>query len=226
MTIRKLIVALGAFGAATLAQAEGFYVTGALGQAEWRKAGEYDRQIGAAVDCTPTCDSQSVKTKKNATGSKLGAGYRINNRFAVELTHNKTRAFKTRINQDYTSALGTVYSIDEEQSLISYNYTGLLFVPLGQRLELFGRLGVANWRVKEKWHDGCSNAALACNSGGYDRDTHWSPTYGLGLAMNVTRNVAVTTEWERMGGKAQIFQRQFKQDYTIDHFSLGLRIGF
>lgn len=164
-------------GAFAQSQEQGWYIGGSVGQME------ADGSCPAGF----TCDLKD-------TAWKLFGGYRINRNFAAE-------AFWGEWGEISVSSGGVTAAVEAR----TLGVAGLAILPLGQ-LELFGKLGFGNTKLKAK--------ASAPGVSATAEDDGSELLYGLGAAYNFSRNLAVRAEWERLN------------DSELDVISIGLQYRF
>jgi OmpA-OmpF porin, OOP family len=80
-----------------------------------------------------------------------------------------------------------------------WHYGGIAFIPVTERLEVFARGGVFDWKSKSR-----TTAADRNNSGNFttqrDTQTGTDPYYGGGLSWEADKHWSVRAEWRRFEG--------------------------
>jgi opacity protein-like surface antigen len=121
----------------------------------------------------------------------LGGGYRLSDNFAVETNfHGQAGNGKKKSSRNKNAA-----SNGEMGSLKTRAYTvsGLVILPIGDRVELFGRAGV-----------GRMNASFSPAAGsdiGRARSSGMATQFGAGANFYVGQNSFLRTEWTTLRGK-------------------------
>ena len=159
--------------------------------------GKSDYDSGNAIPDLITSGSFDGKD----TGFKIFGGYQFNPHFAVELAY--VDLGKASYSGDFFGAPVNGGSL--ETWGLNASVVGIL--PLNPSFELFGKIGVFGWESKAR--DTTAGAPFSGKADGGDL------SFGLGMALNITRNVSIRAEWER-----------FKAVDDIDLLSLGLAFKF
>jgi OOP family OmpA-OmpF porin len=159
-------------------EGSGFYIGGSM------------TQMKADGDCPPgfTCDFKD-------TGFKVFGGVRLNRNFAIEGFYGNWG----EVQVDTGAASAKV-----EAS--TFGVAALGIVPLGERFELFGKVGIGSTEQKATASAGGASATAA--------ESGSDVLYGLGAGFNITRNFGLRAEWERL------------KDSEVDIFSAGLQYRF
>jgi hypothetical protein len=190
MTTTKRLLGAFAIHAAcfpALAQDTGFYVGGALGQASYREVcRDFDALVG--VQGAFGCSSQQD------TAGKVFAGWRFLRYLAAELSY---------IDYGEVKAQGAVGGarVTATSSVKAAGISALGILPLGERISVFGRLGL----LQSKTHTQSAGAASAGNHG--ETELH----VGIGGMAQLGRGWALRLEFERLN------------DTRIDLSSLGVQ---
>ena len=137
----------------------------------------------------------------DATGFKIYGGYRFHPNFAAEL------AYVDLGKASYSGNFFGTPVVGGSLETWGFNVSVVGIVPLGPAFELFGKIGLLGWESKARDTTG----GVPFSGEADDADV----SFGLGLAVNVTRNVSLRAEWER-----------FKAVDDIDLWSLGLAFKF
>ena len=152
--------------AALRAQEGGFHLGGALGQSKFKE----------------WCDTGGVTTLRLAscedtdTSWKILGGYRFNRYLAAEATYIDWGEVSATV-------LGGAQPVDVAANQRSYGLGAVGSLPLGQRLELFGKAGFLHTEQETK-------STRTVNRD--ETELH----YGLGAKYAFTRNWALRGEWE------------------------------
>jgi OmpA-OmpF porin, OOP family len=179
--------ALAAPGVATaqMQPQSGLYIGGSIGQME------------ADGDCRPgrTCDFKD-------SAWKLFGGYQLNRHFAVEATYGDWGDITIRT----TTASGIPVSATGE--IWSAGVAALGILPLGgDRFGLFGKVGIL---YTEQEATGSAPGIPTETETQTGSELH----YGVGALFNITRNLGVRAEWERL------------HDSELDILSIGIQFRF
>ena len=160
-----LAIALGAAASGVQAQSAtpGAYLGGMLGQGDAKK----DFSCSGVPDC-----------KHTSTAWKIFAGYQFNRNLAVEAGYTDLG----RIH----AATGTT---DEKFDVGLGEATGVLSVPFGDKVSLYGKLGGYYARTTDTITAGGSTTDRRQNNGGV--------TFGAGMQFCVTNNLAIRGEYQR-----------------------------
>ena len=118
------------------------------------------------------CQNATTCDDTNTTLSVLG-GYRINKMFSTEI------AFR-----NYGMVHATTASIKGK----GWEVDGLASWPILDNLSIFGKLGIFRGVVKG---DGTLSGA---------KESNYGPTYGVGLQLAVSKNIALRGEWQAYSG--------------------------
>lgn len=161
-----------AFSASAAAQDAGFYVGGALGQAQ------------VDLDCTgaTTCDDKD-------TSWKIFAGYQFNRNFALEVGYvNLGEAVVSGPAPPFGTA-----SVKFEST--AFELVGIGLLPIVDRFSIYGKLGL--YRADTDADVSVSGLGSTTVS-----DSNADLTFGLGLRYDFTRNLGIRAEWQRYGDVA------------------------
>jgi OOP family OmpA-OmpF porin len=185
-----IAVAILATPSLAAAQEASSYFGASLGMSQARKfCNASDAPAGSS---TSSCDDHGV-------GFKLFLGYRFNKFLAVEGSFITFGDFATNVTVGSETARA-------EFNPKAWSGAGLLIVPLGDRLELFGKAGMAAVKSERQTTVGGASFTL-----GKDRN---EPIYGLGLSYGFGRPWSLRAEWERIS------------DSKVDFFSVGAQYRF
>jgi OOP family OmpA-OmpF porin len=157
---------VAASGMATASAIEsGPYIGGGLGVNDYRQAGKSDFGPGGQLS-----DDDSLAWR-------VFGGYRLEN-FALEAGYNDFGKLKGR------NVAGGV-----KADAWGIDLSGLAFVPVNDRFEVFGRAGTYYWNSDVK---GAGQSAARLKD-----KTAWDFTYGVGGQVKATADVAVRGEWRQ-----------------------------
>ncbi len=107
-------------------------------------------------------------------GWRLFGGYRINRFFAIE-------GAWTDFGEPNNDSLGYNVSMDTD----AFSVTGLGIIPVHDKFELFGMIGLSAWKARLKFegHE-------------IDSEDNIDPTYGIGAAFNVNQAFTIRGDWQ------------------------------
>ena len=178
-------------------QERGFYVGGALGQAQARDF--CDRITGVAF--AGGCDDKD-------TAWKVFGGYQINRYFGVEVGYADFGEFP---------ASGTVLGFPAAASAeaTAFELLGIGTFPFTQRLSGYAKAGGFRWDVDTV------AAVGAVARGGSDDGIDF--TYGLGLKYDFTRNLAARFEFQRYNN---VGETNTTGQSDVNMWSVGLMFKF
>lgn len=157
--------------------AQGPYVLGAVGYARMGvERGALDGQaIAAGLPPSSSVD-------KSGVGFKLGVGYQFNRNFAVEGGYDDLRSFHYR--NPGTADTGIKYTAR------IWNVFGVGTLPLDDGLLVFGKIGIADNRLKA---DTVETAAYQ------NKESHVRAAFGVGGEYDLTDNFGLRVEYEYFG---------------------------
>lgn len=171
--------------AGVLAQA-GPYLGGALGQSKFKEWCDTGGIPNALASC-----------KDTDTSWKVLGGYRINRYLSAEATYI-----------DWGEVTATVIAGQRAEVAAaqkSYGLAAVATLPLGERFEVFGKLGLLQHDVETR--------RVSPNPNTVERD-ETEVHYGLGMKYAFTKNWAVRGEWENT------------DNLKIDMLSIGVEYRF
>lgn len=108
---------------------------------------------------------------------KIFAGYDLHRNWGVELTYYDFGDFNDTANNS---------TLDANIGIWDLSVRGIL--PLGERFELFGRLGTSNVRVEATVANNLSSVSV-------DADA-WELMYGVGAGLKLGKRFGLRAEWE------------------------------
>ena len=189
--MRAIALACMFFAGACLAQETGFYLGVGIGNASYREAcADFNRVAGQAdaFGCTSSED----------TAQKVFGGWRFHQYLALELSYI-----------DFGDAKGTGTVAGAPATATSKvkaaGLSALGILPLGDRLSVFGRLGLLEVKTRTQIEGG-----MAAVEDDDETELH----VGIGALFNLARDWGVRLEYERLN------------DTKIDLISLGLQYRF
>ncbi len=147
-----------------------------------------------------------VDAKEDKTGYKLFTGYQFGPNFAIEGGYFDLGEFSYR--SFMRNPAWAVYTGASTVRGVNLDFLG--FLPLGEKLSAFGRVGVTRTEVKDKYRGYGAIAVNPFNTKSYDH----SHKYGAGLQYDFTDNFAMRLEVERydidkdamfMGGDVDLY---------------------
>ena len=161
------------FASSAWAQDAGFYIGGAIGQAEVRDV----------------CDGASTCDDKDGTW-KLFLGYQFNRNLALEFGYADLG--EASASGVVSTGLGPVSATANfEATLFELTVVGTF--PVTDRLSLYGRAGLYRADV-ELSGSGTIGAITIPVS---EKDDNTDLTIGIGLKFDITRNISLRGEWQR-----------------------------
>jgi OOP family OmpA-OmpF porin len=141
------------------------------------------------------------------TGWSLFAGYRFNAFLGVEGGYADLGS--NSVNAVFA---GSGTALGGKGDLSAWNVVGIGSFPLTNRFSLFGKAGVARWKVKGSGSSGTSYLA-------FDEDgTKF--TYGAGMSYDLSESAKVRAQWERFQMKPR------DTDLNVDYYSAGIVFSF
>ena len=154
-------------------QEAGFYVGGAVGQAEHKDA----------------CEGANISCDEKDSAWKIFGGYQINRNLAVELGY---------ADLGESAASGTVgaITVDARFEVTVFELSAVGMLPIMDRLSLFGRAGLYRSDVELSGTGRLGATTVPVSSS----DDNIDFTFGLGVRYDVTRNIGVRAEWQRYLG--------------------------
>ncbi|MCX4029811.1 outer membrane beta-barrel protein [Endozoicomonas sp. SM1973] len=167
----------------------GFYLGGGIGAAQYSDAYSriedyYNQSIS---------ETKSYKhTERNAVG-KLFSGYRINKYFAIELDYLKMDDLEGEQRNWPTGGIGE-FGVESSAKVDALGIKTIAIYPINNRIDVYASLGAKNWRVKETTKYYYPIRSDKENK----KEKGVSASYGLGANYNISKNLAVGMQWERI----------------------------
>jgi OmpA-OmpF porin, OOP family len=189
---------------------KGFYVGGSVGLLEGSDldSGAIEQALASqGLAVRPT------SVENNDGGWKLFAGYRFNRYLAVEggYTYLGEYAFAGQVIIDP----GTV---DADFEAYDWNAFAVGILPLGQRFDVFGKLGIGYWTSKLKASGTFSGRIVQSM-----QDSGTDPIVAVGARFNLTSRWAFRAEWERF---FNVGDATTTGQTNIDFWSVGVQYRF
>jgi len=222
---------LGGAAPAVHAQGPGFYLGAGYGITSVDTSNMEIAEGMVAAD--PTYDPYpSVNADTEDTGWKIYLGYQFNDYFAVEVEYADLGSYHGSYEATFTDPYYGEYGFENgtfHGSADGYGVSAVGLLPLNDRFELFGKVGVFKWKAKggSDWygtsyydHDTVSVAQYGeynfeGSESGSDDGTDLM--FGAGAKWHINDRFALRAEWER-------FTKVY--DYDVDFFSLNLEASF
>lgn len=166
IALTGLIAAIAAISPLVFAQDSGWYVGASIGQSK-------------AKDTCPNTVPVGVNCDDTDTGWSVFSGYQFNKYLGAEIGYADLGEFKV-------STSGTTDTLKVKGSEL----LGVGTFPINPQFEVYGKVGVFFWNVKE------SCAGTLCPFGSQN-ETGSDLTYGLGAKFTFTKNVGVKVQYQR-----------------------------
>ncbi len=134
--------------------------------------------LGASyLSSSGTFSSSGESFDPNADGWKIFGGWNFNKYFGAELTYyDLGKLQQTKDNETFTA----------DVKVTDVAFRGIL--PVGERFELFARLGYSNVSVDSTLTGTGASASLST--------TDWRLLYGLGADLKLGKRFGLRAEWE------------------------------
>jgi OOP family OmpA-OmpF porin len=205
-----LTAALALASGGVLAQAapeRGWYGGLAAGRSQLDFGRNFARVAGATASTTSQDDGDA--------GYKIYGGYRFGRHFALEGGYSDFGSFSFRRNVTAPTA-GTATANVQSRGT-HFDVVGI--VPLGQRFELFGKLGLIRAVTTTRT---TTTGSVVVFGTGEERDIHISPRIGAGAEFRLTPKLALRLEYEDQNLDFQFFDER----KSVQLLSLGLKLRF
>lgn len=158
----------------------------------------------------------SAETRDDTdTAIKLFAGYRFNRHLAMEAGYTDFGDFSAT-RRITVPAPG---SITSEIKSAGVHFDVLGIIPVGERFELYGRLGVIRTATTT---DLSATGVAVISAPAHNKDYNVSPRIGVGAQWNASRALGIRVEFEKQDIDSQIFS----ESASIDVISAALVILF
>jgi OOP family OmpA-OmpF porin len=223
MTMKKMILAgLIAVGAATGANAEGFYVGGSLGSASVAGIKKYDQGNQALASAEGV--SITSEYTDRAGSLKLFGGYAVNKYFEVEAGFTDFGKQKSDLN-DPTGP----FSESSKWDITAFFVEAVGILPLSDSFSLLGKIGYAQTKSELTYTN--SNGAVgninASKTGGGIK-------YGIGAEYVIAKNYAIRAEFEKYADVESMYSdtvadtngAMISKKADIDVLSVGFNYKF
>jgi len=205
-----LAAALALASGGVLAQAapeRGWYAGIGAGRSQLDFAGNFAQVFGATASTTSQDDSDS--------GYKVYGGFRFGRHFALEGGYSDFGSFSSR--RVVTAPTAGTATTDVTSRGAHFDVVGI--VPLGQRFELFGKVGLIRTTTTTRT---TSTGSVVAFGLGQERDVHISPRIGAGAEFLLTPQLALRLEYEDQNLEFQFFD----ESKSVQLLSLGLKLRF
>lgn len=178
-------------------ESRGLYVAGMAGVVF---ADDWDRIIG---NTTAIIGADATDATDSAAGFGLRLGYHINRNWALEVGY--VEGGETEIQ---FATVPASFVVDKQYASVSL----LGVAPIGERTELYGRIGAAHWEM-----DITDNVAGFSSTGRLiGNDLLW----GAGLNYALTEQIDLTADYQRLQMKVR------GGGLSLDAMLVGLRLRF
>lgn len=165
-------------------------------------------------------DFAVINKSKTSTGIKGFLGYSFNQFFALEGGYaylGKTKAdFDFRINGTPTTSAGT---FNVAYKMRSFFVDGVGTLPLGEKWNLFGRLGLSYNKVSSDFEGQPLTLLISDNDKSKNK---FGVKFGAGAGYNLTSAIALRAEWEEYRMPDPLSGKKFSEDV----FSLSALFSF
>lgn len=204
-----LAAALALASGGALAQAapeRGWYGGIGAGRSKIDFGGNF-AQVFGATSTTSQDDSDG--------GYKIYGGLRFGRHFALEGGYSDFGSFSFR--RVVAAPIAGTATANVQSSGAHFDVVGIL--PLGQRFELFGKLGII--RTVTTTRTATTGPVLVFGSG-EERDINFSPRIGAGAEFRLTPRLALRLEYEDQNLDFELFG----ESKSVQLLSLGLKLRF
>jgi OOP family OmpA-OmpF porin len=198
---------------AVSAHADGWYAVGSVGQAKVKDVGQSanDQFLidNGATGLVSTVD------EKNNMAYKLQLGYRVSPYVAVEGGYVDLG----KATYQATFVGGNAY---EESRASGLTLALLGSIPFGEQLSVYGKLGVINAKVTQKFTISGAGTATADS-------TDMKANFGIGARYDFSKSFGVRMEWERfnkLGNSNITFDGYPTIKSNVDLMTIGLIDNF
>lgn len=203
------LIALTLAGAQVAAAAEpGWYVGANVGQSN----ADMDNNGVVASRLAEGFNTNRLTKHDSDNAFKVFGGYQFNNYFALEAGYFDLGEFGYKTFQDQPWA---VFTADTKLRGMNVDLVG--FLPIGEKLSAFARVGVTRYDSKDSYRG--FGAVTVVPFGDSDRDS--SHKFGAGLQYDFTQNVSMRLESERYDIEDVMFR-----DTDVDMYSVGVVYRF
>lgn len=189
----------------------GFYLGLGVGTAN------YDDAYSVGEETAESLGLSGTKTKRDGI-AKIFGGYRINKFFALEANYTK---FADTDLEASGVILNRYMTMDADNEISGYGVKAVGIYPLTNNIELNASVGLMKWKIEE---DRSSKF-----NGSVDKDSETakgtSKVFGLGASYNLTNNVALGLDWERINDLGDKDKLAFGET-DVDTFTLSAKYTF
>ena len=215
----------------SLVQAEGFYLDMGLG-GSYMMTPDMESELDARVQRVQQQNGTATYgIDRMDVGGNYHFGYQMNAFWGVELGYAYLGDVRMAYDAVVTGIYGTARYYQRETlstTLVSLSASG--FLPLSERLDLIGKLGVARWRIREKdvrycEHTNPENTVCGAYVTGNRHRKYLgnSPSVALGLRYGLTEALGFKAVWDYYSGIGNAGQTG-SMDGSL--FTLGLDYRF
>jgi OOP family OmpA-OmpF porin len=205
-----LAAALALASGGVLAQAapeRGWYGGIGAGRSQLDFGENFAQVFFATASTTSEDDSDS--------GYKIYGGFRFGRHFALEGGYSDFGSFSSR--RDVTAPTAGSVTVNLQSHGVHFDVVGI--VPLGQRFELFGKLGIVRTVTTTRT---TTTGSVVVFGTGEERDINFSPRIGAGAEFRLTPKLALRLEYEDQNLDFQFFSER----KSVQLVSLGLKLRF
>jgi OOP family OmpA-OmpF porin len=164
------LVACSIFSTPAWCQDAGFYIGGALGQAEHKDA----------------CEDAGISCDQKDTAWKVFAGYQFNRYIAAEAGY-------ADLGKSTANGVVDGVTLRANFEITAWEVVAVGSFPVMDRLSLFGKAGLYRAEL-ERTGTGTIGAITVPLD---EKESNNDVTFGVGARFNLTRNLAVRAEWQR-----------------------------
>ena len=199
-----LVLAMSSSAFAT----EGFYVYGGLG---YSKA---DTELASETYVVGRSDYATMTVDEDSVGIKLGAGYRVNDYFAVEGSY----VYFGKVEANASSTFNYASKGSMKSHVLAVDAVGLY--PANKDLDVFVKAGIGLSYVKTSEREVYRGDVFSFS----ETDTRFVTKLGFGAEYKLTDKVAVRAEYERYFGVSKDSDYSIDADYDL--LSVGVKYAF
>ncbi|WP_075879602.1 outer membrane beta-barrel protein [Vreelandella massiliensis] len=149
---------------------------------------------------TPTATGARVGDDDSDTFWRLGAGYALNEHWAIELFYEDLGEYSGSMTLEGTSPQGASATLDATET-VELSGVGAQLVgqwPLNERFSLLGTAGVSYLENEREYRAEVSNFNAPGQSGSQSDDSHeWVPTLGLGVSFQLNEQLDLRGRYTR-----------------------------
>lgn len=191
VALTGLVAATAGISSPAFAQDSGWYLGASAGQANVKDL--CPDQIPVGISCDDTSGAYGVF-----------GGYQFNRYLGAELGY--AYLGETEVSDSVTTLTHRAQG---------FELLGVGTVPINPQFEVYGKLGVFFWDVKQR----CAGTCIF----GSQSETGSDLTYGLGATFNFSKNVGVRVQYQRY---QDVGKEATTGESDIDFFSVGILFKF